>query len=310
MIVSCGEALIDLIAGEDGAGGTVFGPRPGGSPFNVAIGIARLGVPAGFFGGLSEDFFGAMLKDALAASGVDRRFVVTSGRPSSLAFAMSTDDETEYAFFDQGSAGRMLTDADLPAFPRTVTALHFGSLSLTDEPCGSAFETLMQREQRDCLISLDPNVRPSQIGNRDGYIARIDRLAAMSDIVKLSVADLAWLAPDTEFAAVAERWLGKGAALVVLTKGAAGAEARSRTATASIAAAPAAVVDTIGAGDAFTAGLLAHLDTAGRLSKAAVGQLTSGELAAALGFAARVAAITVGRAGADPPWREELASAA
>ena len=307
MIVSCGEALIDCIPGEDADGGTVFRPRPGGSPFNVAIALARLGVSAGFFGGLSTDFFGAVLKRALTDSGVDPRFAEVTSRPSTLAFALVTDDEADYAFFDEGSTGRMLTNANLPAFPKTVTALHFGSFSLAEEPCGSALESLMQRDQRDCVISLDPNVRPTLVKNRDGYVARIDRLAAMSDIVKLSEGDLAWLAPDTGFAAAAERWLASGAKLVVLTKGASGAEARSRTASAAVAAPPAEVADTIGAGDAFTAGMLAQMDGTGRLTKAGIGRLTSDEMADALGFAAKVAAVTVGRAGADPPWREELA---
>ncbi len=222
MIISCGEALIDLLPRRGADGAAVYQPFPGGSPFNVAIALGRLSVSAGFFGGLSTDFFGAMLTDALAASGVDTEFAEVSERPSTLAFADLTGGEARYAFFDEGSAGRMLTDNDLPAFPKTVTALHFGSFSLAEEPCGSALETLMQREQRDCAISLDPNIRPSLIKNRDGYVARLNRMAAMSDIVRLSEDDLAWLAPDTPFADVANRWLRHGTRLVVLTKGARG----------------------------------------------------------------------------------------
>ena len=307
MIVSCGEALIDLLPGEDAGGEMVFRPRAGGSPFNVAVALARLGVPAGFCGGLSTDFFGRMLKAELAKSGVDTSFVEFSTRPTTLAFAHIADGEADYAFFDEGSAGRMLTDGDLPAFPKSVTALHFGSCSLAEEPCGSAFESLMQREQRDRVISLDPNIRPTLIKNRGGYLWRIDRMAAMSDIVKLSADDLAWLAPGADFAAVADRWLDHGAKLVVLTKGEAGSEARSKTAAAEVAATPTVLVDTIGAGDAFTAGMLAQLETAELLSKSAMGRLTSDEIAAALEFAGRAAAVTVARAGADPPWREELA---
>src|SRR4029077_461033 len=127
--------------------------------------------------------------------GVDVAFVAASPRPSTLAFVSRADGAARYPVFDEGSAGRMLTEADLPVFPKTVTALHFGSFSLAEEPCGSALEALMYREQRHCTISFDPNIRPTLIKNRDGYVARFHRLVAMSDIVRLSEDDLAWMAP-------------------------------------------------------------------------------------------------------------------
>jgi fructokinase len=243
----------------------------------------------------------------LAVSGVDSGFAASRRRPSTLAFARKVADETEYDIFDEGSAGRMLTDTELPAFPKIVTALHFGSFSLAEEPCGSAFEMLMQREQRDRVISLDPNIRPTLIRNREGYLARIERLVAMSDVVKLSQGDLAWLAPEADFGDVAERWLAKGSRLVVLTKGGAGAEARTRIASASVEAGRTKVVDTIGAGDVFTAGMLAHLHGGGRLTKDGLARLTSGEIEEMLRYAAKAALLSVGRAGADPPWRQEVA---
>jgi fructokinase len=307
MIVSCGEALIDFLPATTADGTPAYVPRPGGSPFNVAIGIGRLGAPAGFFGAISGDAFGATLHAALAESGVDRSYVARSERPTTLAFVTAATAGPLYTFFDEGSAGRMLTEMDLPAFTTAVTALHFGSLSLATEPCGSAYEALMQRERPDRVISLDPNVRAALVKNRDGYVARIERMVAMSDIVRVSDADLDYLAPDGSFDAVAGRWLAAGVKLVVLSKGAAGAEARGLSAGARVAARPVTVVDDVGAGDAFTAALLVHLSQGGHLDKRALARLDAAGLRNALEFASAAAALSVSRAGADPPWRRELA---
>lgn len=306
MIVSCGEALIDFLPRTATDGSAAFAPFPGGSPFNVAIAIGRLGTPAGFFGGLSTDLFGEKLRAALHDSGVDTSLANISGRPSTLAFVSLAAGDARYAFFDEGSAGRMLTENDLPALPKTIAALHFGSFSLAEEPCGSALEALMRREFFDRVISLDVNVRPTLIRNRDGYLARIDRLAAMTDIIKLSEEDLAWLAADS-FEEIAGRWLAGGARIVVLTRGAHGATAHWRADSVTVAGVPVKVADTVGAGDTFTAGMLAHLAMQGHLTKAAVAALGTAEIEAMLGFAARAAAITVSRPGADPPWLRELA---
>ena len=199
MIVCCGEALIDFLPRTGADGAATYQPVPGGSPFNVAIATGRLGAEAGFFGGLSTDFFGDQLRQALTDSGVDLSFVATVERPTTMAFVKLENGNARYAFFDENSAGRMLTDADLPAFPKTVKALHFGSFSIASEPFGSALESLMKREQKDCVISLDPNVRPTLVRNRDGYLARLDRLVAMVDIARLSGEDLAWIAPEADF---------------------------------------------------------------------------------------------------------------
>jgi fructokinase len=302
MIVSCGEALIDFFPGDGG-----FRPAAGGSPFNVAIATARLGASAAFFGGLSTDFFGDVLRDALAKSGVDLSFVASASRPSTLAFVSLDRGDARYAFFDEGSAGRMLTETDLPAFPKTIAALHFGSFSLAEEPCGSALEALMQREQADRVISLDPNIRKTLIKNRDGYLARLDRLVAMSDIARLSEDDLAWIAPGVSFEDFAPRWLERGAKLVILTRGAEGATAMTERHTVSAPGVDTKVVDTVGAGDTFTAATLARLTQLGLLTKHAVARLDRDQLDDVLGFATRAAAVTVSRAGADPPWLRELA---
>lgn len=307
MIVSCGEALIDFLPRKTADGSVAYAPFAGGSPMNVAVAVGRLGIPAAFFGGLSTDMFGDILRDALRASTVDTGFANVSDRPTTLAFVGFANGDARYAFFDEGSAGRMLTENDLPAFPLEVAALHFGSFSLAAEPCGSAFEALVQREQRDRVISLDINVRPSLIHNRDGYLARIGRLVQMADIVKLSAEDLAWLAPNDGFEAMAKRWLSQGTQLVVLTRGAEGATAVSAQGTLVSPGVPVTVADTIGAGDTFTAGTLARLAQLGLLGKAAVADLTRDQIGDVLAFAAKASAITVSRPGADPPWLRELA---
>jgi fructokinase len=306
MIVSCGEALIDLLPRQDRDGAPVFAPFAGGSPFNVAVAIGRLGTPAGFFGGLSHDFFGDTLRLALKKSGVDASLANQSERPTTLAFVSLASGDARYAFFDEGSAGRMLTEMDLPALPQTVTALHFGSFSLAEEPCGSAFEALMQREHRDRVISLDVNVRPTLIKNRDGYLARIDRLVAMSDVVKLSEEDLEWLAPGQSFDVFSRRWLAAGAKLVVLTRSSTGAVAVSGRGQVEVPAVKVTVADTVGAGDTFTAASLVRLAQRELLAKHAVATLSPDQITDMLAFAAKAAAITVSRPGADPPWLREL----
>ena len=201
----------------------------------------------------------------------------------------------------------MLTENDLPALPVDIRALHFGSFSLAEEPCGSAYEALMQRESRERVISLDPNVRPTLIRNREGYIERIERMVAMADIVKLSNDDLTWLAPDGRFEEFAARWLERGARLVILTRGAEGASALTARHRADVPAVRVKVADTIGAGDTFSAGVLARLAALGALTKERIAALSEDELTDILGFAAKAAAVTASRPGADPPWLRELA---
>jgi fructokinase len=306
MILCCGEALIDFLPRTGADGKVLFEPCVGGSIYNVAIALGRLGVAAGYFGGLSSDLFGEMLRDGLRRSGVDFSLVPQSDLPSTLAFVKLENGNARYAFFDEGSAGRMLTSADLPVLPPSIKALHFGSFSLASEPCGSAYEALMTRE-RGRVIALDPNVRPTLIGDRKAYMERLGRCVAMADIVKLSEDDLLWLAPDTSFEAFAADWLARGAKLVVLTRGGGGASAISANVSVSVRAKPITVADTVGAGDTFSAALLASLDEAGQLAKDRIAALTKDRLVAALDFASRAAAIAVSRPGADPPWRRELA---
>ncbi|WP_421725863.1 carbohydrate kinase family protein [Bauldia sp.] len=306
MIVCSGEALIDFLPREGTDGTAVFQPFPGGSVFNVAIALGRLGEPTGFLSGLSQDFFGTSLVETLRASHVDTSLSIFSERPTTLAFVTLTDGQAQYAFFDEGSAGRMLAADDLPAVPKEVEAMHFGSISLMAEPGGSTYETLMRNESPFRVICLDPNVRPSLIKNRDGYLARIDRMVEMTDIIKCSDDDLEWLAPDRSFETIASDWLDRGVKLAILTRGAEGATAITTSGSASVAGVAVDVADTIGAGDTFSAAILSWLRTNRLLTKSGVADLSEAELGSLLSFAAKAAAVTASRPGADPPWRWEM----
>jgi fructokinase len=306
MIVCCGEALIDFLPRKLPNGDSVYQPYCGGSVFNTAIALGRLGISTGFFNGLSTDFFGDMLVEALKASKVDLKYAKVWDKPSTLAFVKLTDGHARYSFFDDNSAGRMLTSRDWPKLDVRVQALHFGSISLIPEPGGTTLESLMKREAKTRVISLDPNIRPSQIKNRRAHLARLGRLIAIADIVKISDEDVTWMTGRSEFAKAAAKWLKSGAKIVVVTKGGEGVEAFTKGFSISQPAVKVKVADTVGAGDTFTAGLLAALSRAKLLDKKKLAAISQADLEAALAFAAKAAAITVSRPGADPPWAKEL----
>lgn len=305
MIYCCGEALIDMLPRALPGGEAVLLPVAGGAVFNTAIALGRLGELAGFFYGLSTDLMGDVLVRALTASSVDFSKCVRSPRPTTLAFVKLDGGHARYFFYDEGSAGRMVTVADLPEFP-DAQALHFGAISLIGEPVGTALEALAMREKDRCVISLDPNVRPSFVKDEPTYRARLERMLAVADIIKVSDDDLAWLSPGVGFEAKAAEWLAAGASLMVLTRGEKGALAITRAGRLEVPAVPANVVDTVGAGDTFNAGLLAGLRRAGRLTKQGLAGIGHEGLGEALRLAARVAAVTVSRAGANPPFAHEL----
>jgi len=307
MIVCCGEALIDFLPRKTADGAAAYQPFCGGSVYNTAIALGRLGVPVGLYTGLSTDFFGDMLREGLAASKVSLKYTAACDKPSTLAFVKLTDGHARYSFFDDNSAGRMLTKRDLPRLERQVQALHFGSISLIPEPGGDTLEQLMKREARSRVISLDPNIRPGMIKDRRAHMARLSRMIAMADIVKVSDEDVAWMTGKDDAKAAARKWLKLGAKLVIVTRGARGVEAFTASYSVSRAAEKVKVADTVGAGDTFTAGLLAALRAMKLLDMTKLAAIGEADLGTALGFAARAAAVTCSRPGADPPWAQELA---
>lgn len=310
MILVAGEALVDLVPASCG-GEPGYLARGGGSPYNVAIGLGRLDIPAGFLGRVSHDYLGRMLRDRLIASNVDTTYLGEGPEPTTLAVVhLPPGEEPQFAFYGDGTADRTLRPNDLPAaFPDAVAAMHFGSISLVREPGASTFENCMRREHdRGRLISLDPNVRPSLIDDPDAYRHRLEGWVSLTDIVKVSRADLSWLYPQETAQTVARRWLALGPALVMVSMGRDGAAAYGSNATASAPAFPVEVADTVGGGDGFTAGLLAWLYEMKLLDRQALSGLSPSAMAGCLEQANRVAALTCRRSGAEPPTRTELES--
>jgi fructokinase len=296
-VVVAGEALIDLI--EDDTG---LHPYPGGGPFNTAVSLGRLGVPVGFLGRLSEDAFGRLLGERLAEIGVDRRYVLHGQLPTPLAVVhATTDGEHDFSFHLAGTAYADVTFADLPPLEPEVAALHVGTLALATDPPAAAYEQLIERESRRRLVVVDPNIRPAVCGDRDAYVRRFESWADQAHVIKLSDDDADWLYPGVAYETVVESILAHGPRLVVLTLGPEGVLARTPAASARAASPRVDVVDTVGAGDAFGAGLLRRLWETNRLDPNSVGRLDNGELRDTLAFATAVAALQCTRAGAEPP---------
>ena len=302
MIVVCGEALIDLVDSPDGRQrGT-----PGGGPFTTARALARLGIPTEFLGRLSTDAFGQQLRDLLAADGADLSLTSFGSEPTTLAIAdVDHDGHAAYRFIIDGTSAPNLTRQMLPgSLSSGVRALHVGTLGLVFEPIAPTIAGLVEREHENVLVMVDPNIRAAALTGTAGYRARLDRIMAESTIVKASDADMAWLYPEVALESAARALLAAGPSLVVVTLGADGAFGVCAGTEVRVAAPVVDVVDTIGAGDAFGAGLLAWLFDHDRLSRDL--HLERPELRAALEFACLVASITCTRAGADPPRRAEL----
>lgn len=307
MILSCGEALIDMLPRDSTEGEPAFAPYAGGAVFNTAIALGRLGAPAGFLSGLSTDLFGDVLRATLAASHVDTGHAILSDRPTTLAFVKLTNGQASYAFYDENTAGRLIRPSDLPALPASITAMFFGGISLMVEPGGATYEALMAREAASRVTMIDPNIRPSFIADAAHYRARIARMIALADIVKLSDEDLHWLEGDGDIAALARGILARGPKVVFITEGASGARGITTSHEVFVAAQKVTVADTVGAGDTFNAGVLAALHAAGALNKPALADLSADLIRGALSLGTRAAAITVSRSGANPPWAHELA---
>ncbi|MEO1315318.1 MAG: carbohydrate kinase [Pseudomonadota bacterium] len=310
MILCCGEALVDMLPAETADGRAGFVPYPGGAVFNTAIALGRLEVRAGLLTGLSTDDFGRMLRDRLTEDRVDTTFSVMTDRKTSLAFVSLTDGQAKYSFHDEGSAMRMLRIDEIPALPRDVTSLFFGGISLASDPCAQTMETLHEREREGRVIMLDPNVRPAFVRDEGAYRARLDRMLRRSDIVKISDEDMDWLLPGKpSLASKMQSVLDLGPSLVVATMGSEGAAAiTSSGVEVSVPAKPVHVVDTVGAGDTFNAGLLARLQEAGALGVDRISSVDQETLEAALVCGVAAAGVAVSRAGAQPPQREDLLS--
>jgi fructokinase len=306
MIVCCGEALIDMLPRESGAGEPSFAPYVGGAVFNTSVALGRLDIPVGFFTGVSTDYFGGLLSDALKASNVKLDFIKFSDLPTTLAFVRLVDGHATYLFYDESTAGRMLYESDLPTIGDDVEAMHFSCISLIPEPCGSTYEALMKREHGKRVMMFDPNIRKNFIKDKPSHLARMKRMLAYADIIKLSDEDLDWFGESGSMDEIAARWLELGPKLMVVTRGGDGLVAFSKRHRVSTPGEKVKVVDTVGAGDTVNAGILASLRDQGLLTKPGIAALSEAQIRSVLDFSGKAAAITVSRAGANPPWRREL----
>lgn len=306
MIVVSGEALMDVFAGGQTPAGITLDARIGGSPLNVAIGLARLNQPVAFFGALSSGFLGDRLARALSEEGVDTACVSRLDAPTTLGLVgLDARGVASYAFYGEGAADRLLPLAALAQVP-AASAYHFGSYAMVVEPVASTLRSLVEREHARSVIAYDPNVRlrvePQVQRWRDALAWMLPR----AHVLKISDEDLELLFPGAVPAELAAAWLRAGVALVVVTRGARGAEAWAGPHHVVVAPSPVTVVDTVGAGDTFQAALLAALAEQSLLSPESLRGLSAAPLDQALRFAARAAAITCSRRGADLPRRHEL----
>lgn len=314
MILVAGEALIDVFAGDDTPGGLALEGRLGGSPFNVAVGLARLGQPVAFCGGVSTDFLGARLLRALAAEGVCTDAVVRLDAPTTLSLVgRDAAGQPAYRFHGEGGADRLLPPSAVQAVDALhaahgLRAVHLGSYPVVVEPVAGVLGTLVGRWHGRVPIAWDLNVRLGVQPEPGRWRDAVRALAPRCDLLKASEEDLALLYPGEPLAALAGRWRAAGVAAVVVTRGAHGAQAWVGTGPGplDIPPEPVRVVDTVGAGDSFQAALLAALAQQDALTPAALRALPAPAWRQALAWAARAAALTCSRQGADLPRRAEL----
>jgi fructokinase len=299
MIVVAGEALIDLVPQGTGALAALQ-PALGGGPYNTAVALGRLGSPAAFCSRVSYDAFGEALLDRLRETGVDVSSVQRGAEPTTLAVAtVGPDGSAVYSFYVDGTADRLFTAPS--ALPPGTRAVSFGTCSLVLEPGASACEELMRTAaEQGVFTALDPNIRAGLIPDADAYRARFKSWLPSVALLKLSEEDAQWLGGTPQ------EWLAAGPAAVVITRGGNGLTAFTAGGEYPVPGERVEVVDTIGAGDTVNAALLHGLAARDALSARALAALGPDGWTGLLGFAARAAAVTCSRAGAEPPYAHEL----
>ena len=308
MVCVIGEALIDLVAEDaasSGGGPATYRAHPGGSPFNVAIGLARLGRHSMLQARLSGDAFGRQLRGHAERNGVDLSAAVSATEPSTLAI-VGLDDERNatYDFYLNGTADWQWTREELDRAPQDAEWIHVGSLASWTEPgCSVISEHLRERRAAGATVSFDPNIRPLLMHDQPRAVAMVEQMVALATVVKASEEDLAWLYPGQAPADVLPAWRALGPEVVVVTEGGKGARALGSSGQLiSVPAQRVRVVDTVGAGDAFMAGLINALCERDVHAVAAADDT----LREVVGEAMLVAALTVTRSGANPPTAAEL----
>jgi fructokinase len=301
LIACLGEALIDFTPVDRDGRLAAFELHPGGSPYNVAIAAARLAYPTAFVGRISTDFFGRILVEQLENEGVDRRLLLRGPQPTTLAFVVYENGDAVYSFRGEGAADAVVESGEVPREALLgFEAVHFGSISLLRVPIAGTVAELARALAGRVTLSLDPNVRPTLVRDWTAYRALLGDLARFADIVKASEGDLELWGEKPE------RLAASGPCAVVVTRGEHGSRLYRGTSVVAVPAHVCEVADTVGAGDAFTAGLLVALGRAGALDRSTLAALDEESWRATLEFASRVAALTCMRRGADPPTTAEV----
>ncbi len=312
MIVACGEAIVDLVPETDGAGAVLFRPVLGGSLFNVALGLARLGGRAAFLWEASTDQFGPLFREALAGAGADLTLLRTTDRASPVAVVDLSSGEPAYRIADPDRVMATFDPGPAPGGPGCWTeraaCFHTGSAILALEPLGSRLEALATGIAPRVPVSVDFNVRPPSVSDWDAYRERLARLEGCAAILKASAVDLAHLHGRRPAEAHLDRWLAAGAALGVVTLAEEGVVAATPAARVALPALPVDLVDPVGAGDAFMAGLLAFLDREGLMSRDRLAGLEEDTLRAALSAGRRAAAWCCRHQGGRMPFGADLAA--
>lgn len=306
-ILVCGEALVDLVPVHQGP---LLSPKLGGGPFNVAVALGRLGSQVAYLSRISRDAFGTQIMSGLTDAGVDVSLVQRGDEPTTLALTtLAEDGSAEYSFYADGTADRLV--ADPGELPEHISVFSFGTLSLLYEPGASMYAGLLHRARSaGKLTMLDPNIRPAAIDSTsgditaDGFRDRFRSWLPSVDILKVSEDDSFWLGLGTQGTTV-DDWLTAGVTAVVMTRGGDGISVFTAAGETSVLGVAVDVVDTIGAGDTVHGALLSHLEQESIVTSGAVREMSTTDWERALTFAAKAAAITVSRPGADPPWASE-----
>ncbi|QDG76745.1 carbohydrate kinase [Labrenzia sp. PHM005] len=307
MFLVCGEALFDLFGSDTGKDSLNFDARIGGSPLNVAMGLARMGEDTAFFGGISKDALGEKLAQKLKDEGISDRYVLRTDHLTTLSLVQqSPDGQPAYTFYGVNAADRMVFEKDLPEFETSPAFIHIGSYTALTDPVASALKSLILREHARSIISFDPNIRPTVVADMELWRKNTQAIVPHSDVIKVSDEDLDLIAPGEPVDAIAKDWLAEGAKLVVVTRGKDGASAFTAQSEANVPGVPVNVIDTVGAGDTFQAALLSGLNTLGVSGRQNLSDLSSSHLTRLMTFCTRAAAITCSRRGADLPTMADL----
>lgn len=306
MLLVCGEALMDVFSLDETPTGVTLDARVGGSPMNVAIGLARLAQPVAFYGGLSKDFLGERLSRALEAENVDLSYAPRVDAPTTVSLVgLNAQGVPSYSFYGHGAADRQVVVGTLPPVG-LFDAVHVGSYATVVEPAAATQRALIEREQGHALISYDPNIRLNVEPDLAIWEAQLRWMLTRTQLLKISDEDLGLVLPGTSPEVFARQALEQGVQLVVVTRGGEGALGWTQRHHATTAARSAVVTDTVGAGDTFQAALLTWLAEMDCMSAAGLAGLSAMQLQALLDFAGAAASITCSRRGADMPRRTEL----